>query len=414
MINELLRALLETALASSAAVVLVLLVRRPLRRRFGAGAGYASWLCVPAATLAVLLPAPAASQPWSVAGGMAMPAAAGALAALPEWVSALTRALPWVWASGALAVALWLCAQQRRFVRRLGRLRECGDGVFVAESRRGLPAVVGLLRPRIVLPSDCGQRYRPIERELIVQHERIHIARGDPFANALVALYRCLHWFNPLLYLAVDRYRRDQELACDERVMARRPGFRRSYCEAMLKTQLNPLPLPVGCQWLYRHPLKERIAMLQNAPLSHRNRSAVLSLIACAAVAAGYGAWAAQPARTADPPETASASAGDRPVGYTALAPPAYPAGSRSEGEVLLNLEVGVDGRVRRVELERSSGFDDLDQSTLAAARSWRFNPAIEGGRPVASWVRVPVHFRPDSDAPATRDDTESPGAADI
>ena len=49
--------LLETTLAASAALALVLLLRRPLRRAFGAAVAYACWALVPAAVIAVLLPA---------------------------------------------------------------------------------------------------------------------------------------------------------------------------------------------------------------------------------------------------------------------------------------------------------------------------------------------------------------------
>ena len=49
--------LVEGTLASSVAILLVLALRKPLRDRFGAAAGYAAWWLVPAAVLAVLLPA---------------------------------------------------------------------------------------------------------------------------------------------------------------------------------------------------------------------------------------------------------------------------------------------------------------------------------------------------------------------
>lgn len=50
--------LLETTIAGSTALVLVLLLRRHLRAAFGAAVAYAAWLLVPAALVAMLLPAP--------------------------------------------------------------------------------------------------------------------------------------------------------------------------------------------------------------------------------------------------------------------------------------------------------------------------------------------------------------------
>jgi beta-lactamase regulating signal transducer with metallopeptidase domain len=107
-----------------------------------------------------------------------------------------------------------------------------------ADAVAGLPAAIGLLRPIIVVPSDFEQRYSDEQQALMRTHEREHIARGDLALNAIVALLRCVYWFNPLLHYAVRHYRHDQELSCDQRVIRRHPQARRAYGEAMLKTLL--------------------------------------------------------------------------------------------------------------------------------------------------------------------------------
>src|SRR5690606_182279 len=121
------------------------------------------------------------------------------------------------------------------------------DSVFAG------PALVGAWRARIVLPADFERRYDTLERELILAHERVHLARGDAWVNAFVALLRSLNWFNPLVHLAAAKFRLDQELACDAAVIARFPRARRRYADAMLKVQLagqawQELRLPVGCR----------------------------------------------------------------------------------------------------------------------------------------------------------------------
>lgn len=315
--NELLQALIETNLAGSAAILLVLALRRPLRRAFGACVAYAAWALVPLAMLAVLLPA--ASAPTS----MAMPALAvlAPVDAVAE-VSA-GRAMPdawtWVatiWALGVFASLAWMAVQQRRFLRGLGGLADRGDDVLVTDAAvAGLPAVVGLWRPRIVLPADVQQRYDATERALMLAHERTHVARGDLFANALVAGLRCLCWFNPLLHAAARRFRDDQELACDQQVVRRHPEARRAYGEAMLKTQLAGDLLPLGCHWGQTHPIRERIEMLRQ-PLPTRRRRTLGSAIAVVlSLSVGYAAWAAQPAATL---QSASVLPGAEDSDYTA------------------------------------------------------------------------------------------------
>src|SRR5690606_33508919 len=111
-------------------------------------------------------------------------------------------------------------------------------------------------------------------------------------------------WFHPLFPMALRRFRQDQELACDASVIARYPGDRRAYGEAMLKTQLYDLSLPLGCHWPLRHPIKERIEMLKQPVSSPRRTFATALCALCLVATSGVAAWAAQPA----PADTAASA----------------------------------------------------------------------------------------------------------
>ena len=91
------------------------------------------------------------------------------------------------WCCGCLAFAALLAWRQRRFVRGLGRIADHGEGWLLADAIAGLPAVIGVWKPRIVMPADALSRYDAAERALMLAHEREHIARGDLSANACVA-----------------------------------------------------------------------------------------------------------------------------------------------------------------------------------------------------------------------------------
>ncbi|MGH7727151.1 MAG: energy transducer TonB [Candidatus Eiseniibacteriota bacterium] len=74
---------------------------------------------------------------------------------------------------------------------------------------------------------------------------------------------------------------------------------------------------------------------------------------------------------------------------------PAYPEMARTaglEGHVIVRMFVGVDGKIRKAEIERSSPM--FDEAALEAARQWVFTPAKTNGQPVGVWVRVPIEFR--------------------
>ena len=76
---------------------------------------------------------------------------------------------------------------------------------------------------------------------------------------------------------------------------------------------------------------------------------------------------------------------------------PAYPSMSRRLGETgrsVIRVLVGADGSAKNVRLQRSSGFDRLDQAALDAVRRWRFVPGTRGGVPEDMWFNVPIDWR--------------------
>ena len=76
---------------------------------------------------------------------------------------------------------------------------------------------MGVFRPRVYLPSSLAET----EREYIILHEQYHIRRLDHVAKLLFFAALCLHWFNPLVWLAFILAGKDMEMSCDEAVMGR-------------------------------------------------------------------------------------------------------------------------------------------------------------------------------------------------
>lgn len=77
---------------------------------------------------------------------------------------------------------------------------------------------------------------------------------------------------------------------------------------------------------------------------------------------------------------------------------PKYPPTSRrlgEEGTVILLLYILENGRVGEARVDKSSGFERLDEAAASEARSnWRFKPGMQGDKPVAAWTRIAVTFR--------------------
>lgn len=96
------------------------------------------------------------------------------------------------------------------------------------------------------------------------------------------------------------------------------------------------------------------------------------------------------------PPAPAAVQLPSSDADYLQNPKPAYPPISKrlgEQGKVTLRVLIGVDGRAKKVEIRRSSGFDRLDQSATNAAMSWRYVPGKRGGVPEEMWSDVPINF---------------------
>ena len=87
---------------------------------------------------------------------------------------------------------------------------------------------------------------------------------------------------------------------------------------------------------------------------------------------------------------------GTRPR-YAENPKPIYPLEAREkghEGEVVLRVEVLINGRVGQIEIKKSSGYELLDHSALTTVKQWRFIPAKKGDVAIPLWVNIPVKFQ--------------------
>ncbi|MGI5893795.1 MAG: M56 family metallopeptidase [Candidatus Merdivicinus sp.] len=143
------------------------------------------------------------------------------------------------------------------------------------------PLVIGIFRPRIILPEGDFPEQQAV---CMVLHELIHIRRGDHLIRLLSLLLTCIHWFNPLIWLALKFSAKDMELSCDEAVLSRMgEQSARTYASALLDLsvrQHHPLsPLLMFGE----SNLKSRV---KNA-LSYKKPTLWVSLAAILILAAG-------------------------------------------------------------------------------------------------------------------------------
>lgn len=277
---------------ATVASVVVMAIGIPLRAWFGPGHAYAAWVFLPIAILISVAPrSHSVVMPTFVGHGVRL--LSSRVPSVPH-LGIPTHDFAWAaaWLSGSVAFAGVLALRHARCMRLLHNASRSSshEGLRVVTSDRWPfgPATVGVFKPVIVLPTDFTTRYDAPERALVLQHEAVHVRRHDTTWNMVASIIVALGWFNPVLHVAWRRFRRDQELACDDAVV-RRTGARRTYAEAMIKTVRIAPTLSTMCGWLGNHSLQERIMML-NKPSrspSRRRVATVLLIVSMTATSVG-------------------------------------------------------------------------------------------------------------------------------
>ncbi|MCA9123499.1 MAG: hypothetical protein H6822_32885 [Planctomycetaceae bacterium] len=105
--------------------------------------------------------------------------------------------------------------------------------LLVTTSRVG-PAVIGLLRPLIVVPEIVVRNRAPEELEAILAHELIHVRRGDLWLGLLQVCSRAVWWFYPLVWWVNRLSTRQAERCCDEEVIGELRCDPRRYASSLL------------------------------------------------------------------------------------------------------------------------------------------------------------------------------------
>ncbi|MEI6661662.1 MAG: energy transducer TonB [Comamonadaceae bacterium] len=140
---------------------------------------------------------------------------------------------------------------------------------------------------------------------------------------------------------------------------------------------LTPQPQPPALQ-----PSPNQTATNPNTPLTTTPATASATITATS------------PATTS--PAPAKVELPTHVAAYLQNPKPDYPALSvrrGEQGQVVLNVLIGVEGKAQKAEIVKSSGFERLDAAALATVLRWRYVPGKRGGVPEEMWFKVPLAF---------------------
>lgn len=199
----------------------------------------------------------------------------------------ISRILAWIWLTGCV---LLVGASMVSLIRLRKKLR---GAVFEEKNiyrAKGLETafVLGIFRPKIYLPEGLSQK----ERRYILLHEQTHIRRKDYLIRLLAFLALCIHWFNPLVWIAFFISSRDMEMSCDESVLKKLGNeVKKDYSASLLS-------LASGRRWVSGTPLAfgegDTKSRIKNV-LSYRKPAFWVLIAAILGVAAAVFLLAANP-----------------------------------------------------------------------------------------------------------------------
>lgn len=376
---------------------------------------------VAALALPFLLPALSVLSSTAIDGPTGTARLAGTAVALGRIVSVPVEAASRA-PSGAWVPLLWLALSSLYLARlcksriSLGRIERRGMPLRHSAGRVRVtaftgPGVVGLFRPRILLP-EWVVRLPAATRNWVLRHEIQHVRGHDPLLHHLVFAARALAPWNPAVWGLSRGLQRALETDCDRRVLRARPDPR-AYAETLIDAARRGghSRLVLGAFDMRVTSLRHRIITMTNdrLPLGI-GRTALLTLLA--AVALLVACDVNSPAIPFDPPleEVEAARVAGEPVftPYT-VAPAvlnrsevmkaledAYPVQLRDAGiggRTTIWFFVTHEGILEDLRVHESSGVPELDRAAMEVGRRIEFSPALNKEVPVDVWVALPITF---------------------
>ncbi|MFN4055301.1 MAG: TonB family protein [Alishewanella aestuarii] len=375
--------------------VLLLSLHPLLLKWCGARTLYSLWLLLPVALLLPLVPALPAQSPANL-----LPEFWLVLPDEPGFVpqaNAVTFVVLLLWATGTLLVFGYALLSQLRLQRQLNAGRHYRSGTLVCyrkDSALG-PAIFGLLTPQLILPDNFLQRFDRDQRKLILQHERAHWQSADPQCNLLALILVALFWFNPLSWLAYRRYRADQELACDARVLQQQDNTTLVCYARTLLAAMQSAPPTVNLNLITQHygalaTMTERLTQLkQRRPLlKYPALSCALALL-CAASLLQTTVAVTESQTTAAQTKTE--------ITPIVRINPRYPVKAAAEGIngwVQLSFNIDAQGKVENLRVLDANPRAVFNDEALQAVAKWRYHPDHAGSN-----LTIQLAFELDTDS---------------
>lgn len=154
--------------------------------------------------------------------------------------------LPYIWLVGLVGLLIYGFVNYFIVRSKLSTATKKESNIYQSE-RITTPFILGIIMPKIYIPYSIDDEYY----EYIISHEKYHLKRKDNIIKLIAYSILCVHWFNPLCWLAFYLMNKDMEMSCDEWVLEHNEGIKKIYSNALLsfataKKFPSPSPLCFG------------------------------------------------------------------------------------------------------------------------------------------------------------------------
>jgi len=365
-------------------LALALCSHNQLLKRLGAKGTYSLWAIIPLALLLFNIPVDvfsvsnAAQSEFSQY--LTIPKLALEQVEHIDWLS-----LVWIVVSAFLIITAFF--SHFKFNKNL-QLSKVPSQLFRLTLPKGLaiyrsshvhsPMLVGLFEQKLVIPEDFEDIYSTEQQQLILQHEICHFDRNDIYWNLLAFSFITLFWFHPLVWLSYFRFRRDQELSCDQTVLARKQTESRiTYSKALLVAAEATPPFSFAQLSFNEYGDKkimfERLKHIKHATKSSSVTLAVvsalsISLLSAASFAGNLG--------NGESGYQGNKEAGVYPVVRIEPKYPKQAVQDGTEGAVVLKFDINADGDVKNVSVVKALPKGVFDKVAKVALRQWKYEPS--------------------------------------
>jgi len=169
--------------------------------------------------------------PGALNGFLAAAAQPGVTVPVISWFTICA----YLWLTGVIVMIACGVVSVIRLKRRISGAASVIANVFETERVR-TPFILGFFPPVIYIPAGLSEQ----EKKYVIMHESKHIMRRDHITKVIGYFILCIHWFNPLVWVAFKQMSADMEMSCDESVlknMGREPKI--IYAQSLLKMAVN-------------------------------------------------------------------------------------------------------------------------------------------------------------------------------